>query len=165
MGYSSGWTARTAPLKVDSSSIWCTPKSRHSDILKIFHSIGSTKARRYPLSYIFSGRYYWNDGYLYDQDSGGYWWSSLANSSTSIYYLSMYGSGLRPQDGNNNIHGFALRYATKYFLYILSKTHHANAWLQNAWHVILSTRCGRSKYWLILWLSHLVILFNYYAII
>ena len=94
---------------------------------KIFHSTGSTKARRYPLSYIFSGYYYWGGGNLNGQGTYGYWWSTSANSSTYAYNLYMDSSALGPQGYNSKALGFPLRYATKYFLYTLSKTHHANA--------------------------------------
>ena len=73
------------------------------------NSSGSTGARRYPLSYVFSGRYYWGSGTLYYQDSGGYWWSTAAYSGSNAYYLGMDSSNLGPQSNANKAFGFALR--------------------------------------------------------
>ena len=73
------------------------------------NSSGSTGARRYPLSYVFSGRYYWGSGTLYYQDSGGYWWSTAAYSGSNAYYLGMDSSNLGPQSNANKAYGFALR--------------------------------------------------------
>ncbi|MBR5408860.1 hypothetical protein IK112_02860 [Candidatus Saccharibacteria bacterium] len=69
----------------------------------------SQVARRYPLSYVFSGYYYWGDGYLDRQDSYGYWWSTAAYSDSGAYYLYMNSSGLYPQSNANKAYGFALR--------------------------------------------------------
>ena len=70
---------------------------------------GSTQARRYPLSLIYSGYFYWNNGGLYYQGSYGYWWSRTANSDTLSYSLFVGSSYLLPQDGNNKLYGFSLR--------------------------------------------------------
>ena len=73
------------------------------------NSTGSTKARQYPLSYIFSGYYYWGNGNLYSQGTNGYWWSTSANSSTYAYNLGMNSSGLNPQNSLNKAYGLTLR--------------------------------------------------------
>ncbi len=71
----------------------------------------SNSARRYPLSYVFSGYYRWGNGNLNNQDSDGYWWSTAAYSDSIAYYLSMYSSGLYPQTTNSKTYGFSLRYS------------------------------------------------------
>ena len=72
-------------------------------------STGSTKARRYPLSYILSGRYDWISGNLLDQGTVGHWWSAAANSSTRAYNLIMNSLDLDSQDYANKAHGWSLR--------------------------------------------------------
>ena len=73
----------------------------------------STSARRYPLSYVYSGLYRWDFGNLDGQDSGGYWRSTAANGNSGAYYLVMYSSGLNPQDNNyGRAFGFPLRCAS-----------------------------------------------------
>ncbi|MBQ3309294.1 hypothetical protein IJG78_01300 [Candidatus Saccharibacteria bacterium] len=78
----------------------------------MYRSTGSTKARRYPLSYIYSGYYTWIDGRLSAWNTHGYWWSTSANSSTNAYRLDMNSSELSPQTASNKIHGFTLRCIT-----------------------------------------------------
>ncbi|MBQ3309770.1 hypothetical protein IJG78_03805 [Candidatus Saccharibacteria bacterium] len=72
-------------------------------------STGSTKARRYPLSYIYSGYYVWGRGTLYFQGENGYWYSTVASSSTNAYRLSISDPTLNPQDNGGNMNGFPLR--------------------------------------------------------
>ena len=67
-------------------------------------------ARRYPLSYVFSGYYRWGNGNLGYQDSYGFWWSTAARSDSSAYGLYMGSSILDPQNSNSKAYGFALRY-------------------------------------------------------
>ena len=85
-------------------------------ILSLFGSIvnsssGSTGARRYPLSYVYSGVYYWLNGYgLVDgQNSRGYWWSITANSAGEAYFLYTYASFLDPQYSTGKTNGQSLR--------------------------------------------------------
>ncbi|MBR5409028.1 hypothetical protein IK112_03810 [Candidatus Saccharibacteria bacterium] len=66
-------------------------------------------ARRYPLSYVFSGRYAWGNGNLGVQDSFGYWWSTTAYSDSNAYFLYVDSSTLTPQYNYNKANGFALR--------------------------------------------------------
>ena len=77
---------------------------------KILHSTGSTKARRYPLSYTYSGSYYWGSGNLDAQGAGGSWWSSSASASANAYRLSIPGSVLNPQANNDKMLGLTLRF-------------------------------------------------------
>ncbi|MBQ3309293.1 hypothetical protein IJG78_01295 [Candidatus Saccharibacteria bacterium] len=79
---------------------------------KNLFSTGSTKARRYPLSYIFSGFYYWG-GYLRYQGAAGYWWAATSNESSGAYDLSMDSSSLNPSTNNhdnNLMYGLSLRF-------------------------------------------------------
>ncbi|MBQ3309677.1 hypothetical protein IJG78_03305 [Candidatus Saccharibacteria bacterium] len=78
--------------------------------LDYFFSTGSTKVRRYPLSYIYSGYYHWGNGNLDGQGTDGYWWSTSAYSSTNAYDLIMASSVLKPQNNNNKAVGFPLRF-------------------------------------------------------
>ena len=83
----------------------------------------STGARRYPLSYVFSGYYRWGNGNLDNQDSYGLWWSTTANSGSNAYYLGMDSRDLNPQLSHNKANGFALRcvsYSTSTRRYPLS---------------------------------------------
>ena len=66
-------------------------------------------SRRYPLSLIYSGNFYWNNGNLYNQGSIGYWWSRTANSDTNSYYLGVNSSDLNPQANYSKLIGFPLR--------------------------------------------------------
>ncbi|MBQ3309298.1 hypothetical protein IJG78_01320 [Candidatus Saccharibacteria bacterium] len=77
------------------------------------HSTGSTKARRYPLSYILPGYYYWRGGNLYGQGTDGNWWPTSAYSSTNAYHLAMHSSALNPQYNLNKAYGFPLRCAVQ----------------------------------------------------
>ena len=85
-----------------------------------FLSAASTtppNTRRYPLSYVYSGRYSWGDGDLYLQDSYGVWWSTAASSDSNAYLLYMDSNSLLPQHNVNKALGFALHcvsYSTKY---------------------------------------------------
>ena len=65
--------------------------------------------RRYPLSYVYSGYYYWRDGTLLYQDSNGHWWSTAASSDSIAYHLRVYNSYLNPQDYGNKAAAFTLR--------------------------------------------------------
>ena len=70
---------------------------------------GSTNARRYPLSFVFSGDYYWNNGQLYSQGVASRWWSTTATASDTARRLGMVATGLGPQSVDNKLHGFTLR--------------------------------------------------------
>ena len=77
-------------------------------------TLRSTIARRYPLSYVFSGYYYWGDGNLYYQGFAGYWWSTAAYSDSNAYYLSTLSSFLNPHDNGTKAFGFALRSISRF---------------------------------------------------
>ena len=70
---------------------------------------GSAAARKFPLSLVYSGHYYWSGGYLSQQGGYGHWWSSPAYSTTHAWDFLVSSSRLIPLDGNNRTHGFALR--------------------------------------------------------
>ena len=70
---------------------------------------GSLGARSYPLSYVYSGRYYWDTGRLYGQTIYGlYWSSSIANNSNN-YGLHMASTRLIKANTNDKRSGNALR--------------------------------------------------------
>ena len=76
-----------------------------------------TFSRRYPLSYVYSGYYYWGNGNLNGQDSLGYWWSTAAYNDSEAYNLYMNSSSLNPQSYYGKVGGFSLRcvsYSTTY---------------------------------------------------
>ena len=72
-------------------------------------STGSLGAGSYPLSYVYSGLYYWGTGRLYQQTLYGYYWSSTIYDSSNSYDLTMYGSRLIKAHTYNKRCGFALR--------------------------------------------------------
>ena len=76
----------------------------------LYAPYASPRARRYPLSYVFSGYYNWGNGNLRSQDSSGDWWSTAAYSDSDAYRLYMYSGSLGPQDNYSKAIGFALRY-------------------------------------------------------
>ena len=73
-------------------------------------STGSTKARRYPLSYIYSGNYY-GTGEVGNQGTGGSWWTHTAYDSSTAYRLGMSSTGLNSQLDYAKNGGFSLRNA------------------------------------------------------
>ena len=73
------------------------------------YSTGSLGARSYPLSYVYSGSYYWDTGRLYYQTLRGAYWSSSIVSSTDSYYLYMYSTRLIKAGSFNKRLGVALR--------------------------------------------------------
>ena len=72
-------------------------------------STGSLGARSYPLSYVYSGRYYWELGRLYFQTMFGNYWSSSIVRSINSYNLGMGGTRLTKTDNNNKRIGCNLR--------------------------------------------------------
>ena len=69
-------------------------------------------ARRYPLSYVFSGVFNWSVGLLGNQSVVGYYWTSTAITNATSYSMVITSSSLTPQDSANSgrAAGFALRY-------------------------------------------------------
>ena len=67
------------------------------------------KAKSYPFSYVYAGRYYWSTGRLYDQKNAALYWSSTAVSSTVAYGLSIWGDGLRPARTDGKTLGDTIR--------------------------------------------------------
>ena len=82
-------------------------------VLRFFLSTGSLGAGSYPLSYVYSGYYYWGTGRLYDQTLGGLYWSSSIVSSTNSYRLYMFSTRLIKASSNDKRRGIALRCAHK----------------------------------------------------
>ena len=81
--------------------------------LRFFLSTGSLGARSYPLSYVYSGYYFWLTGMLYDQTGGGrYWPSSISNSNYS-FDLHIENTRLVKSGGGNKRIGFSLRCAIR----------------------------------------------------
>ena len=76
---------------------------------RFFLSTGSLGARSYPLSYVYSGYYYWATGRLYNQTLNGYYWSSSIASSTGSYRLGMDSTRLVKADSANKRNGRAMR--------------------------------------------------------
>ena len=70
---------------------------------------GSEGLRSYPLSFVFSGYYYWGDGKLYRQGARGDWWSSTVNSETNSRDLGVNSTELYPQSNNDKLGGFGVR--------------------------------------------------------
>ena len=77
-------------------------------------SLRSTIARRYPLSYVLSGRYFWNTiaGGGYDkldfQGTYGFWWTSAPISATGAYSMGINSGGLAARE-DGKAAGFPLR--------------------------------------------------------
>ena len=80
--------------------------------LRFFLPTGSLGARSYPLSYVYSGYYYWGTGMLYHQTTFGYYWSSNVHSSAAGYRLDMNSTRLIKASTSNMRGGFALRCIT-----------------------------------------------------
>ncbi|MBQ3469997.1 hypothetical protein IJH16_03445 [Candidatus Saccharibacteria bacterium] len=70
-------------------------------------TLRSTNTRRYPLSYVYAGIYYWKDGDLLAQGSYGYGWSTYTADGTANS-LVFQGSSLNPQNQSNPNGGFYL---------------------------------------------------------
>ena len=75
----------------------------------VLFSTGNLGARSYPLSYVYSGNYYWDTGRLYLQTVNGLYWSSSIVSSTNSYYQYMYNTRLFKAPSYNKRIGLALR--------------------------------------------------------
>ena len=71
-------------------------------------SFYSTGARRYPLSYVYSGTYSWGVGDLYNQGSVGYGMSTTAQSDRGAYFLSVHSGGLVPQGNDSKTYSLPL---------------------------------------------------------
>ena len=54
---------------------------------------GATKVVSYPLSYIWSGAYYWGDGVLKYQNATGLYWSRTVYSGASAFKMHAWSSG------------------------------------------------------------------------
>ena len=74
-----------------------------------FNLSGSTTARRYPLSYIFSGFGGFHDGTVKLQETYALFWASAAYSSSNAYRLTINEGALNPQADHNKALGMTLR--------------------------------------------------------
>ncbi len=72
-------------------------------------SAGSTAARTYPFSYIYSGTFDYNTGYLHVQGVTGLYWSPTINNGVSALYLIMWSSALEPVNGTSKLNAYPLR--------------------------------------------------------
>ncbi|MBR5408803.1 hypothetical protein IK112_02530 [Candidatus Saccharibacteria bacterium] len=68
-----------------------------------------TGARRYPLSYVYSGYYGWDSGRTGNQNEGGHWWSSKAENSSKSYLFHTSNTALYSQTDHLKDQGFTLR--------------------------------------------------------
>jgi len=73
------------------------------------NSEGSAAARKYPLSYLLSGSYYWGSGRLYDLGSSGNWWSGTFEEEGGAYGLDIYEDEIYADDNRSMGNGFPLR--------------------------------------------------------
>ncbi|MBR5408770.1 hypothetical protein IK112_02360 [Candidatus Saccharibacteria bacterium] len=81
-------------------------------------SFYSTGARRYPLSYVWPGYYFWNTGTAYEQNGNGVWWSNTSRDNETAYVLNVQGaSALIPQYYSNRNAGFSLRCIARWSTY------------------------------------------------
>ena len=92
-------------------------------------STGSLGAISYPLSYVYSGTYYWGTGRLYDQSLYGHYWSSSIVSSANSYRLRMNSTRLIKANSYNKRIGFALRCMAKLYTNLVSAHCPANVFI------------------------------------
>ena len=71
------------------------------------------KVKSYPLSYVFSGIFFWIRGQLSLQDSDGYYWSSTIANSTTAYDHNTWATVIRPSSTYAKGGGMALRCVTR----------------------------------------------------
>ena len=76
----------------------------------------STGARRYPLSYVYSGYYRWDAvesgaGHVSGQDNHAMWWSATAKNESHANHLNIYiyNPYFNPEHDDYKVLGFALR--------------------------------------------------------
>ena len=74
---------------------------------------GNRSARSYPLSYVYSGFYFWDAGRFFLQTLNGYYWSSSIYNSNLSYRMSMYSINLIKANSNDKRLGLALRCVIK----------------------------------------------------
>ncbi|MBR5408847.1 hypothetical protein IK112_02790 [Candidatus Saccharibacteria bacterium] len=69
-----------------------------------------TFTRRYPLSYVYAGRYTWSSGTVGFQNQNADWWTATAQNAELIYRLFISDGSNTPQDSNYRDRGFSLRF-------------------------------------------------------
>ncbi len=62
-----------------------------------------------PLSFMRSGSYAWNTGYLNSRRSGGYYWSSRVGSAADSRNLFFNSTAVNPRRSSAKGNGFAVR--------------------------------------------------------
>ena len=75
----------------------------------ILSAYGSTSARSYPVSLVYSGWYTWYDGKTNDQNDLGSYYPALSYTQDIAYYLVLSSDSLAPRDATSKKRGFALR--------------------------------------------------------
>ncbi len=68
-----------------------------------------TSVQSSPLSFLRSGNLSWYYGYLGVRNSGGYYWSSYSNSSSTSRLLRFYSTNFGPRNNDYPGYGFSLR--------------------------------------------------------
>ena len=69
----------------------------------------SIKFRSYPFSNVFSGRFRWDTGLLYNQGDQSYNWSSVVPNPDDAYFMLTYSDGIRPTVTYRKKYGMAVR--------------------------------------------------------
>ena len=93
----------------DKSKSWIFLFTTYNISFNTGTAIDINKIKMYPLSYIYSGYYYWGLGRLYYQGSVGYYWSQTIVGSASAYGLDTWSGAIRPSDIASRSFGFPLR--------------------------------------------------------
>ena len=91
---------------------------------------GSSAARSYPVSLVYSGNYNWRYGELDNEEKWGHWWSLYTYSDEGVMIMNTGWNGdtkyLNPQNSAYKEYGFSLR-CVKLFIHqkynICSKAH------------------------------------------
>ncbi len=97
----------------DKSRSWSKLFTDYSIAFDDGTAAGATKIKSYPFSYVYSGYYHWATGRLYNLSNFGYYWSSTVVSSTNVYHLRTWSSGVRPAYTTNKPRGNAIRCVTR----------------------------------------------------
>ena len=106
------WWSATATADINASYLNIIPESTSggNNNKSYTFTLRSTYTRRYPLSYVYSGGYHWDDSSLVVQNEAGYWWSTTAEDNTHAYSPNIWTTYASPQGaGGVKVHGMALR--------------------------------------------------------
>ena len=116
--YGYGWSSSASSEDSYAIRLYANSSSLHPSMgldklygIPLRCTYGSTSARSYPVSLVFSGIYYWGNGLVDHQRKGGHWQTSLsyaANVSLSnITYI--FANNLVTDFNSEKTVGFALR--------------------------------------------------------